>query len=44
MSIYLVNQGKTYKDERKGGYMWSPKLDTRGSQNAGYTLMTSAKY
>ncbi len=23
--------------------MWSPKLDARGSQNAGYTLMTSAK-
>lgn len=43
MSIYLVNQGKTYKDERAGGYMWSPKLDARGSQNAGYTLMTSAK-
>lgn len=43
MSIYLVNQGKTYKDERAGGYMWSPKLDARGGQNAGYTLMTSAK-
>lgn len=43
MSIYLVNQGKTYKNERKGGYMWSPKLDARGGQNAGYTLMTAVK-
>jgi predicted HNH restriction endonuclease len=43
MSIYLVNQGKTYKDEREGGYMWSPKLDVQGRQNAGYTLMTSVK-
>ena len=43
MSIYLVNQGKTYKDERAGGYMWSPKLNASGRRNAGYTLMTSAK-
>lgn len=43
MSIYLVNQGKTYTDEREGGYMWSPKLDARGGKNAGYLLMTSVK-
>lgn len=43
MSIFLVNQGKTYKSERAGGYMWSPKLDASGSRNAGYTLMTEAK-
>lgn len=43
MSIYLVNQGKTYKDEREGGYIWSPKLDISGKHNAGYTLMTFTK-
>lgn len=41
--IYLVNQGKTYKSERAGGYMWSPKRDASGKMNAGYTLMTSVK-
>lgn len=43
MSIYLVNQGQTYKYERAGGYIWSPKLDARGNRNAGYTLMTFVK-
>lgn len=43
MSIYLVNQGKTYKYERNGGYLWSPKLDASKKQNAGYTLMNSVK-
>ena len=43
MAIYLVNQGKTYKDEREGGYLWSPKRDAGGKNNAGYTLMTSVK-
>lgn len=43
MSIYLVNQGQTYKYERAGEYMWSPKLDARGNRNAGYALMTSVK-
>lgn len=41
--IYLVNQGKTYKYEREGGYMWSPKLNASGRKNAGYMLMTSVK-
>ena len=43
MAIYLVNQGKTYKDEHEGGYLWSPKRDAGGKNNAGYTLMTSVK-
>lgn len=43
MSVYFVNQSKTYKQERAGGYLWSPKLDSAGNRNAGYTLMTHVK-
>lgn len=43
MTIYLVNQHKTYKDERAGGYLWSPQKDSSGRENAGYKLMTSVK-
>ncbi len=39
MAIYLVNQGKTYKYEHKGGYIWSPKLNKAGNRNKGYELM-----
>ena len=41
--IYLVNQGKTWVQERAGGYLWSPQLDKAGHQNAGYTLMQNVK-
>lgn len=41
--VFLVNQGKTWKQERAGGFMWSPKLDKAGHKNAGYTLMRSVK-
>lgn len=43
MAIYLVNQGKTYKYERSGSYIWSPKLNKAGGQNKGYTLMKGVK-
>lgn len=43
MAIYLVNQGKTYKYERAGGYLWSPKLNKAGCQNKGYSLMRTVK-
>lgn len=43
MTIYLVNQHKSYKDERAGGYLWSPKKDSSGRENTGYKLMTSVK-
>ena len=41
--IYLVNQGKTWGQERAGGFLWSPQLDKAGHQNAGYVLMQSVK-
>ena len=43
MAIYLVNQGKTFKYEREGGYIWSPKLNKAGHQNRGYSLMKNVK-
>lgn len=41
--IYLVNQGKTWKQERAGGFLWSPQVDKAGHQNAGYALMQNVK-
>lgn len=41
--IYLVNQGKTWKQERAGGFLWSPQVDRAGHQNAGYILMRKVK-
>ena len=43
MAIYLVNQGKTYKYERAGSYIWSPKLNKAGHQNRGYSLMKEVR-
>lgn len=43
MSVYLVNQGKTYKHEKDGGYIWSPKLNRAGHQNKGYSLMMEVR-
>ena len=39
MSIFYVFQGKTYKHERDGGYVWSPKLTKDGRKNPGYENM-----
>ena len=39
MSIYLVNQGKTYKYERAGNYIWSSKRSKAGNMNKGYELI-----
>lgn len=41
--IYLVNQGKTWKQERDGGFLWSPQVDKAGHQNPGYSLMREVK-
>ena len=41
--VFLVNQGKTWKQERAGGFLWSPQVDQAGHKNAGYTLMSSVK-
>ena len=43
MSVFYVYQGITYKEERHGGYVWSPKLNRAGKKNAGYTMMTNIR-
>lgn len=43
MGVYYVYQGETYEEERKGGYVWSPKFTKSGGKNAGYTMMTFIK-
>ena len=41
--VFLVNQGKTWKQERAGGFLWSPQIDKAGHKNAGYMLMRSVQ-
>lgn len=41
--IYLVNQGKTFRYEHNGGYIWSPKLNSAGYANQGYSLMMNVR-
>ena len=43
MAIFLVNQGQTYKHERAGSYIWSPKLNKAGQRNRGYDLMKEVR-
>lgn len=43
MAVFYVFQGETYKEERTGGYVWSPKLAKGGRKNAGYTKMTEIR-
>lgn len=43
MAVFLVNQGKTYRHELAGGYIWSPKFNKAGGQNKGYNLMKTVQ-
>lgn len=43
MAVYYVFQGETYKEERSGGYVWSPQRNRRGGRNAGYEMMTEIR-
>ena len=43
MAIFYVNQTRTYKDEKEGGFVWSPQLTTNGRKDKGYTTMTHIK-
>lgn len=38
--IFYVFQGKTYKQGRSGGYLWSPQTTSKGHKNKGYYTMT----
>lgn len=36
---WWVNQNKTYRQERAGGYLWSPKRKSNGARNPFYDFM-----
>jgi putative restriction endonuclease len=39
MRFWWVNQNQTYRQEVRGGYLWSPKLKANGAQNPFYDFM-----
>jgi putative restriction endonuclease len=39
LKYWWVNQNKTYRQERGGGYLWSPKRKSNGSRNPFYDFM-----
>lgn len=39
MRYWWVNQNRTYRQEVRGGYLWSPKLRQNGSTNPFYEFM-----
>ena len=43
ISYWWVNQNQTYKHERAGGYLWSPKTKSNGARNHFYDNMTKVK-
>ncbi|AAV90383.1 HNH endonuclease [Zymomonas mobilis subsp. mobilis ZM4 = ATCC 31821] len=42
MTYWWVNHRKTYKQERQGGYLWSPKKNSNGYRNQFYKNMKLA--
>src|SRR5215468_946194 len=40
MNYWWVNHRQTYKDERAGGYIWSPQKNKNGTRNQTYTNLT----
>lgn len=43
MAVFYVVQSKTYKEERAGGYVWSPKVAKNGASIPGYTTMSQIR-
>lgn len=43
MTVFYVVQSKTYKEERAGGFVWSPKLTKNGVSIPGYKTMSQIK-
>lgn len=39
MRYWWVNQNQTYRQEVKGGYLWSPKRNANGARNPFYEFM-----
>jgi predicted HNH restriction endonuclease len=43
MAVFYVVQSQTYKEERAGGYVWSPKVAKNGASIPGYTTMSQIR-
>lgn len=43
MAVFYVVQSKTYKEERAGGYLWSPKVAKNGASIPGYITMSQIR-
>lgn len=43
MNCFYVYQNKTYNEEYRGGFIWSPKFASGGHKNAGYETMKEVK-
>lgn len=43
MNYFFVFQNKTFEQEMRGGYLWSPKLNKIGNQTSHYNKMTQVK-
>ena len=43
MRFWWVNQNRTYRHEVMGGYLWSPKRKSNGSQNPFYDFMREVR-
>ena len=41
MRTWWVNQNQTYRQEIKGGYLWSPKRRAEGARNHFYETISS---
>lgn len=39
MRYWWVNQNQTYRQEVRGGYLWSPKRNANGVRNPFYEAM-----
>ena len=43
MAVFYVVQSNTYREERAGGYVWSPKVAKNGAHIPGYTTMSQIR-
>lgn len=43
MNYFFVFQNKTYDQERKGSYLWAPKVNAKGQTKSRWTSMAQVK-
>ena len=43
MNVFFVYQGKTFKEEADGGYIWAPKETKKGSKHKGFTNVSEIR-